>query len=150
MAPQPASPPTPTPPPRPATRRTPPPAGTCYFKRGVPVRRGRPPGFGRRPAIGSFELPLARSLGLPARSALPPPREAGSPGASRHGACSGISSSGPGAAAAAAAFAFGAEFNNPASERASERGGKKAENVRHLPSAPGRALIHSSLFMNYS
>lgn len=36
------------------------------------------------------------------------------------------------------------------SERASERGGKKAENVRHLPSAPGRALIHSSLFMNYS
>lgn len=35
--------------------------------------------------------------------------------------------------------------------RASERTrGEKAENVRHLPSAPGRALIHSSLFMNYS
>ena len=96
---------------------------------------------------------LARSASPrapPRPRALPPPREARSPGVRRHGACSGISSSGPGAAAAAAAFAFGAEFNKRASERASDRGGKKAENVRHLPSAPGRALIHSSLFMNYS
>lgn len=35
-------------------------------------------------------------------------------------------------------------------ERARGGVGAKAEHVRHLPSAPGRALIHSSLFMNYS
>lgn len=122
MAPQPAA--LPAPGLLPPFPPPPSPAGTCYFKRGVPVWRCGPPGFREAAADWLFRAPPG-SVARPPRALRParapslrPERlQARVSGATAHAP---DSSSGPGAAAAAAAaFAFGAEFNKRASERES-------------------------------
>lgn len=97
-------------------------------------------------ALSSSPL-LARSASPrapPRPRALPPPLEAQSPGVRRHSACSGISSSGPGAAAAAAAFAFRAECNKRASEQANAGGKRQRMSAIYPPLLGALSFIAAS------